>query len=500
MKFRREYIIYLFLILVIGIGIYSYYYKKTAEKFDVTLTLDQTNVVIKLIKQFESCFTQSSQNITSTEYSLLTVGLINSILGDIQYKPMSRNITYDPNPNTVNFDAGLYALINIMIIKNLYLYGKTLYDSIQKNYCDVNKTQNRLYTDFNNLYRTELDKFYNICVCLINNYRKIIQFANQSNQNASNFQSFSGFQLSTNALNDLKVQLNCMVRLKLPISNPTIGTGNPDDALFYFAEEVCALIVNFASDTTCNTVDYLNTERTCYNICGKNLSNDVLYGAINPPSKCDNVMPINTLSPSFDAATMITKRPSNLLNAQSFLSLTPLTASPTIRPTSTPTSTPTSISTSTPTSRATSMPTPTTGSTSTPTSISTSMPTSTPTTGPIPIATATSTSMPTPTIGSTSTTTVRPTTVSTPTATVKPTSTVTSVSTTGPTLVAMTHPYVSPNMPNEYLPEYSDIYPNNVFSDIPYAQFDNYTIQLENSKGFNNFFIPKIFIEEEFKH
>jgi hypothetical protein len=498
MKFRREYIIYLFLILVIGIGIYLYYYKKTAEKFDVTLTLDQTNVVIKLIKQFESCFTQSSQNITSTEYSLLTVGLINSILGDIQYKPMSRNITYDPNPNTVNFDAGLYALINIMIIKNLYLYGKTLYDSIQKNYCDVNKTQNRLYNDFNNLYRTELDKFYNICVCLINNYRKIIQFANQSNQNASNFQSFSGFQLSTDALNDLKVQLNCMVRLKLPISNPTIGTGNPDDALFYFAEEVCALIVNFATDTACNTVDYVNTDRTCYNICGKNLSSDALYGAIKPPSKCGNSIPVNTLNPS--GATIITEGPSRIINAQSFISLaptirptsttSPTTSTPTSTPTassSTPSSTPTSTSSSTPTSRPTaSSSTPSSTPTSTPTSTPSSTPSSTPTS-----SSSTPTSRPTASSSTpTSTPTSGPTTIFRPT--IAPTS--------GPTLVAMTHPYVSPNMPNEYLPEYSDIYPNNVFSDIPYAEFDNYTIRLENSKGFNNFFIPKIFIEEEFKH
>jgi hypothetical protein len=66
-------------------------------------------------------------------------------------------------------------------------------------------------------------------------------------------------------------------------------------------------------------------------------------------------------------------------------------------------------------------------------------------------------------------------------------------------------------MPGPFLPLYSDNYPSNALRDDPYASFHNtdyhikyhqnpdqgISINLENNEGNNNFFMPKIILDEE---
>ncbi len=461
------------IILIITLIISVVYFKNRDENFD---QISEINLKTKLINQFNECF--GEQAVTLNSIDLQTLNTV-----DTRTSTMTNPSKY----TFFNNNTDIFTLINNNIGQKLYIYASNLKTRLTNNYCNnVNKNENvRNYNDLNNFFKTELVNFYNIILCCIKKYKKLLIFSKSTNQT---YQSISG-DLTSEENIDLKNQLYCMLRLKININNPV-------QVMNDFLVECLNLIVNFVNGTSCDTVTNRSTRTSCYNICGKELTSDTLYGMIQTPSQCGSVgspLPtfsstnINFLTKNTSPATQINGYSVNS-NAYSFTGNNSFIQDLYSALTSTSSAVSPGTNTSPP------------GTNTSPPGTNTSPP-------------GTNTSPPgTNTSPPVSTTSPPVSTTSPPVSTTSP-----PVSTTAPPIHRrryhhhpMTLPYDIPEMPGPFLPLYSDTYPSNALRDDPYASFHNedyyispdninqgIDINLENTEGNNNFFIPRIILDEE---
>jgi hypothetical protein len=472
--------------LIVTLIALAIYFKKRKENFDQIAVV---NLKSKLINQFNECF--GGQTITLNTTDLQTLSVID---------------TRTPPPNNIskylffNNNTDILTSIKNNISQKMFIYVSGLKTRLISGYCtNVKKNESeRNYNAFDNIFKTELKNLYNIILCCIKKYKKIFVFINSINQT---YQSISG-DLSPEENNDLKNQLHCMLRIMIQLNNPNQDLGR-------FTEECANIIEKFSTGSACNAVSY-NTNSSCYNICGKNIKDDqYLYGMITAPQA--NSCGVRTTLPTFNptGANVIVKSASTNDNANSFtgdntlivqglnnLSSTSSGSSPPVSTTpgsTTPVSTTPGSSPPVSTTPGSSPPVSTTPGSTTPGS---STPVSTTPGSSTPVST-------TPRVVPISTT---------------PRESEAPVSTTAPGSNnrrryhhhPMTLPYDIPEMPGPFLPLYSDTYPSNALRDDPYASFHNtdyyispdnidngVNISLENTDGNNNFFMPKIILDEE---
>ena len=488
-------IVIILIITLITLVIY-FNINKTKERFDVTYD----NLEKTLNSQFDQCF---SGNVITTlnATDLQTLSAVDSIT------PTDKN-----NRSKYKFfneNKNIFTSIKNNLSQKLFIYAGDLKKRLTDGYCiNVGKNENvRNYTDFDNIFKTELKNIYTIILCCIKKYKKLYLFRNSTDQT---YTSISG-DLSADEMNDLKNQLYCMLRLKINITN-TVQDMND------FAFECTKLIENFAKSASCDAVTNRSIDGPgCYNICAANLTSDTLYGMIKTPSTCDserssgtlptfsptnaNVLNKNTAPPTQingynvnSNAFSFTGNNTLIIQGLNSLSTAPGTTAQLPSGTNAPSGTTAPPSGTNAPSGTTAPPSGTTA----PPSGTTAPPSGT--TAPPSGTTAPPSRTNAPPSGTTAPGTTTPGTTSTnePETTRRPRQY---------HHHPMTLPYDIPEMPGPFLPLYSNTYPSNALRDDPYASFNNedyyvhkpqgIDINLQNAEGNNNFFMPQIILDEE---
>jgi hypothetical protein len=530
-NYRRVTLIFAIL-LVITLIIATVYLKNRKETF---ATIAETNLKSKLINQFNECFDGQAITLDSTDLETLNI---------VDNNPPTN---YDDVSKYYFFNANINIFISIKdnILLKLTIYLSGLKSRLINGYCvNVKKdVSTRNYNDFDNIFKTELKNLYTIILCCIKKYKKLYLFKKSTNET---YASISG-DLTTEENIDLKNQLHCMIRLMVQIDNQF-------QSIHRAAEECVILIENFSKSTSCNAVEFANPDVTCYSICGKNLNTDDrhLYGMVPAPQpQSCNVQTLPTFSPVGINVINKSSSPATSMNGYTINSNSYSFSGPDTLiiqglnnlPTSAPTGTPSPASSGTPAPASSGTPSPASSGTPSPTLSGTPSPTLSGTPSP------TLSGTPSPTLSETPSPTLSetpsPTLSETPSPTLSGTPAPASSERTEPPASyglpgtsnnsstyntqtygsgtstdttnrhyhhhPMTVPYDIPEMPGPFLPLYSDTYPSNALRDDPYASFNNtdyyikynqnpdqgIDINLENNEGNNNFFMPKIILDEE---
>jgi len=502
---------------------YGYLYKKN-ELF--TTEADDLRLILKIVLHVTNCFDNTTNiQLTTAEQNKLNKDFINQYSGPTSFLNSDQELKYDTVIKNTEPKYGIFIFLNFMIFLQIFNKYKKMHQILSNNYCDPD-LNNSDYKTFEKLYNDEIDNFVSDITCVIQYYKKLWTIK-QSTSN-TNFR-LTSFELLPNDKTEIENQLKCIIRLKIPLNNTLISTQQPSNFLelngfihtnlISFLEEILVFIVRFSTNGYCDKTKPIDPKpidpnKSCYDYCARNEDRDDLKDPIKKPvmyyKLSNNSQTI--CNPNFSG---IPTPPAITPTAT-----TPTSTTPTGTPTSTtPTGTTPSGTTATTPSITTAgtqtatTPTVTTAGTqtaTTPTVTTAGTPTATPrvTTAGTPTATPRVTTAGTPTA------TPRVTTAGTPTATPRVTTAVTESETNPPSGTRnrrmyeyendMTHPYLSPDMPNGYVPVLSGILPENVFDNNGYADFGDYqfsylpssNIELNNSKGRNNFFIPNIWIEE----
>jgi hypothetical protein len=502
---------------------YGYLYKKN-ELF--TTEADDLRLILKIVLHVTNCFDNTTNiQLTTAEQNKLNKDFINKYSGPTSFLNSDQQLKYDTVIKNTEPKYGIFIFLNFMIFLQIFNKYKKMHQILSNNYCDPD-LNNSDYKTFEKLYNDEIDNFVSDITCVIQYYKKLWTIKQSTD---------TSFELSASDKTEIQTQLQCIIRLKLPLNNTLISTQQPSNFLelngfihtnlISFLEEILVFIVRFSTNGYCDKIELTPTDpideteptdpnnkteptypaKNCYNYCYRNRDSDDLKDPIKKP--------------------VMYYKLSNNSRTSCSPNLSGIPTPPAITPTATtPSGTTAGTQTATTPSGTQTATTPTGTTAGTPTAT-----TSTGTTAGTPTATTPTATPRVTTAGTPTSTTPRVTTAGTPTATTPrvttagtPTPTTTPIVTTAGTSTEtnppsgtrnrrmyeyendMTHPYLSPDMPNGYVPVLSGILPENVFDNNGYADFGDYqfsylpssNIELNNSKGRNNFFIPNIWIEE----